>query len=109
LERAAAVGERLRRHLLDLQAEFPLIGDVRGLGAMLLMELVKDRADKTPAAEETLQLTQEAFRRGLVAIRAGLYSSGIRFLPPLNITDEQLDEGMAVMAEALRAVESSRR
>lgn len=109
LERAAAVGERLRRHLLDLQAEFPLIGDVRGLGAMLLMELVKDRADKTPAAEETLQLTQEAFQRGLVAIRAGLYSNGIRFLPPLNITDEQLDEGMAVMAEALRAVESSRR
>lgn len=109
LQHAEAVGARFRQHLLDLQAEIPLIGDVRGLGAMMLMELVKDRQTKTPAADETLQLTQEAFQRGLIAIRAGLYSNGIRFLPPLNISDAEIDEGMAVIGEALRVVESSRR
>lgn len=109
LRRAGEVGARIRQHLLDLQAEIPLIGDVRGLGAMMLMELVKDRAARTPAADETLALTQAAFRRGLIAIRAGLYSNGIRFLPPLNITDDQIDEGMAVIGEALREVESARR
>lgn len=109
LKRADEVGARIRRWLLDLQAEIPLIGDVRGLGAMMLMELVKDRETKTPAPDETLQLTQEAFKRGLVAIRAGLYSNGIRFLPPLNISDAEIDEGMAVIGESLRVVESSRR
>jgi 4-aminobutyrate aminotransferase/(S)-3-amino-2-methylpropionate transaminase len=109
LQRATEVGGRIRQHLLDLQAEIPLIGDVRGLGAMMLMELVKDRELKTPAADETLQLTQECFTRGLIAIRAGLYSNCIRFLPPLNITDEQIDEGMEVIAEVSRVVESRRR
>jgi 4-aminobutyrate aminotransferase / (S)-3-amino-2-methylpropionate transaminase / 5-aminovalerate transaminase len=109
LERATQVGARIREHLLDLQAETPLIGDVRGLGAMMLMELVKDRDLKTPASDETLQVTNECFKRGLVAIRAGLFSNCIRFLPPLNISDEQIDEGMAVIGEALRTVEGARR
>ncbi len=109
LERANQIGARIREHLLDLQAEIPLIGDVRGLGAMMLTELVKDRDLKTPASDETLQVTTECFKRGLIAIRAGLFSNCIRFLPPLNISDEQVDEGMGVIAEAIRIVESSRR
>jgi len=109
LERATQVGARIREHLLDYQAEIPLIGDVRGLGAMMLMELVKDRDLKIPASDETLQVTNECFKRGLVAIRAGLFSNCIRFLPPLNISDEQIDEGMAVIGEALRVVEGARR
>lgn len=109
LERATQVGARIREHLLDCQAEIPLIGDVRGLGPMMLMELVKDRDLKTPAPDETLQVTNECFKRGLVAIRAGLFSNCIRFLPPLNISDEQIDEGMAVIGEALRTVEGARR
>jgi 4-aminobutyrate aminotransferase / (S)-3-amino-2-methylpropionate transaminase / 5-aminovalerate transaminase len=108
LSRAQTVGERLRQHLLDMQAEMPLIGDVRGLGPMLLMELVTDRDAKTPAAQETLQVTQEALKRGVICIRAGLYSNCIRFLPPLNIPDDQLDEALSVVAEAVRAVEISR-
>jgi 4-aminobutyrate aminotransferase/(S)-3-amino-2-methylpropionate transaminase len=108
LKRAEQVGARMRRHLLDLQADVPLVGDVRGLGAMILMELVTDPIAKTPAAQETLQVTLEAFKRGVVCIRAGLYSNCVRFLPPLNISDEQLDEGMNVIAEAVRAVEASR-
>jgi 4-aminobutyrate aminotransferase / (S)-3-amino-2-methylpropionate transaminase / 5-aminovalerate transaminase len=109
LERATQVGARIREHLMDFQAETALIGDVRGLGAMMLMELVKDRDLKNPASDETLQVTNECFKRGLVAIRAGLFSNCIRFLPPLNITDEQIDEGMGVIGEALREVESARR
>jgi 4-aminobutyrate aminotransferase/(S)-3-amino-2-methylpropionate transaminase len=104
LARARQVGERFRSHLLALQEEFALIGDVRGLGPMLLMELVTDRETKTPATHETMLVTQAAFRRGLIAIRAGLYSSCVRFLPPLNITDDQIDEGMAVIREALLEV-----
>jgi 4-aminobutyrate aminotransferase / (S)-3-amino-2-methylpropionate transaminase / 5-aminovalerate transaminase len=101
LARARQVGERFRSHLLALQEEFPLIGDVRGLGSMVLMELVTNREAKTPATNETMLVTQAAFRRGLIAIRAGLYSNCVRFLPPLNITDEQIDEGMGVLREAL--------
>ncbi|HLU11500.1 MAG TPA: aminotransferase class III-fold pyridoxal phosphate-dependent enzyme, partial [Oceanobacillus sp.] len=98
----------LRHHLLNLQREIPLIGDVRGLGAMMLMELVTNPLTKAPAAQETLQVAAEALKRGVICMRAGLHANGIRFLPPLTITDEQIDEGMNVIAEALRAVESSR-
>jgi 4-aminobutyrate aminotransferase/(S)-3-amino-2-methylpropionate transaminase len=108
LNRALAVGDRMRQHLLDMQAEMPLIGDVRGIGPMLLMELVADRDTKAPAAQETLQVTLEALQRGVICIRAGLLSNCIRFLPPLNIPDDQLDEGLGVVAEAVRAVEISR-
>jgi 4-aminobutyrate aminotransferase / (S)-3-amino-2-methylpropionate transaminase / 5-aminovalerate transaminase len=103
------MGELMKQHLLDLQAEVSLIGDVRGLGSMLLMELVKDRDTKVPAPDETLLMTQECLKRGLIAIRSGLYGNCIRFLPPLNITDDQVDEAMGVIAEALRVVETSRR
>lgn len=104
LARARQVGERFRSHLLALQEEFALIGDVRGLGSMVLMELVTNRETKTPATNETMLVTQAAFRRGLIAIRAGLYSNCVRFLPPLTITDEQIDEGMGVLREALLEV-----
>ena len=109
LQRATEVGERMREHLLELQADVPMIGDVRGLGSMLLIELVKDPVSKTPALDEVPQIVNEAFKRGLVIIRAGLYSNCIRFLPPLNITDEQVDEAMAIIAEALHVVETQRR
>jgi len=102
LQRAQAVGERIRGHLLNIQKETPMVGDVRGLGAMLAMELVRDPEKKTPAVEETLQITQETLKRGLITIRAGLYSNCVRFLPPLNISDEQLDEGMAIVAQAVK-------
>ncbi len=109
LERATQIGDRIRQHLLDLEAEVPLIGNVRGLGPMMLMELVRDRDLKTPAPDETLLLTQECLKRGLIAIRSGLYSNCIRFLPPLNVTDEQVDEAMGIIADALRVVETQRR
>lgn len=105
LQRAEAVGNRLRQHLVNLDRESTLIDDVRGLGPMLLMELVTNPLSKTPAPQQTLDLINEALRRGVVGMRAGLYSNCVRFLPPLNITDEQIDEGMAVIANAARSVE----
>jgi 4-aminobutyrate aminotransferase/(S)-3-amino-2-methylpropionate transaminase len=105
LQRAIAVGERMRAHLVDIDRESTLVDTVRGLGPMLLMELVTDTIAKTPAPQQTVEIVNEALARGVVTLRAGLYSNCIRFLPPLNITDEQIDEGMAVIQEAVRAVE----
>jgi 4-aminobutyrate aminotransferase/(S)-3-amino-2-methylpropionate transaminase len=104
LQRANAVGDRLRGHLLRLQEEIELIGDVRGLGPMLLAEFVLDRATKAPATAYTLPITQHALQGGVVTMRAGIYANGLRFLPPLNITDDQLDEAMSVVGAAIRTV-----
>jgi 4-aminobutyrate aminotransferase/(S)-3-amino-2-methylpropionate transaminase len=95
----------MRQHLDSLDRESTLVDDVRGLGPMLLIELVSNPLSKNPAAPQTLEIINESLRRGVVAIRAGLYSNCIRFLPPLNITDDQIDEGMAVIANAVRVIE----
>ena len=105
LARAEAVGARMRQHLISLDRESTLVDDVRGLGPMLLMELVTNPLSKNPAPQQTLEIINESLKRGLVAIRAGLYSNCVRFLPPLDITDEQIDEGMTVIADAVRAIE----
>jgi 4-aminobutyrate aminotransferase/(S)-3-amino-2-methylpropionate transaminase len=102
LRRAGEVGDRMCHHLMDLHHDSELVGDVRGLGAMVLMELVEDRATKTPAAQATLDVTTEALKRGVICIRAGLYSNCVRFLPPLTISDEQIDEAFGVVREALQ-------
>jgi 4-aminobutyrate aminotransferase/(S)-3-amino-2-methylpropionate transaminase len=103
LKRATEVGERMKTHLLAIQKENGVVGDVRGLGPMLIIEFVKDKVAKTPmATEDILKVTGEALRRGLIVLRAGLYTNCIRLLPPLNMTDEQIDEGMKIFAEAVR-------
>lgn len=104
LTRAAEIGDQLRQHLLNLQTQFPLIGDVRGLGPMLVMEMVADRQQKTPAPAETSQINAETLKRGLITIRAGLYSNCVRLLPPLNITDAQIDEAVAILQESIEVV-----
>lgn len=103
LQRANAVGDRLRGHLLRLQEEVEMIGDVRGIGPMLLAEFVLNRETKAPATAYTLPVVQEALLGGVVTMRAGLYTNGLRFLPPLNITDAQLDEAFSVVAAAIRS------
>ncbi|HVU14713.1 MAG TPA: 4-aminobutyrate--2-oxoglutarate transaminase [Phototrophicaceae bacterium] len=105
LQRANEVGARIRQHLDRLDKESVLVDNVRGLGPMLLVELVTNPLTKNPAAQQTLDIINEALRRGVVAMRAGLYSNCIRFLPPLNITDEQIDEGLGVIIDAVRVVE----
>ena len=109
LARATAVGERMRGHLEAIQAEHPeLVGDVRGLGPMLVMELVTDAASKTPDPDATVAVTLGTLERGVITIRAGLYSNCVRFLPPLDIDDEEIDEAMAVVADAVRSAAKER-
>lgn len=105
LARSAQIGRHMRYHLEGLQAQYPdRIGDVRGLGAMLAMEMVSDAASKTPDMATTGAITAATVARGLITIRAGLYSNCVRFLPPLTVTDEQIDEAMGVLGEALKEV-----
>lgn len=102
LKRAEAIGSVLRESLLEWKEKFSLVGDVRGLGPMMLVEFVRDRTTKEPAPDETLQIIRRAVGKGLILIRAGLYSNCIRFMPPLTITDEQLAEGLSVLESAIR-------
>lgn len=105
LTRANEVGDRIRAGLLALQAQYPdRIGDVRGLGPMLAMEIVKDASSRVPDMESTGAINAATLNRGLITIRAGLYSNCVRFLPPLNMTDEQIDEGLAILGEACAEV-----
>ncbi len=105
LARANEVGERLRGHLEQIAADNPgFVGDVRGVGPMLVMEIVKDAAAKTPWMEATAEITAETVRRGVITIRAGLFSNCVRFLPPLVISDAELDEAMAVVAAVVADV-----
>ena len=102
LARAVAVGQRLRGHLQQIQAAHPqIVGDVRGLGPMLAMEIVKDAASKAPDMDTTAKITAGTLARGLITIRAGLYSNCIRLLPPLTVTDAEIDEAMGILATAV--------
>ena len=105
LDRVVDLGSHLRGHLAQLKRRYPnLIGDVRGLGAMLAMEIVKDPITKEPNMDATAAICQETLKRGLITIRAGLYSNCVRFLPPLTLSDAELDEGIDVLFAAVDAV-----
>ena len=106
LTRSAEIGTQLRKRLAQIQADHPhLVGDVRGLGSMLVMEIVKDPETKEPWMEATAQITAETVKRGVITIRAGLHSNCVRFLPPLVITDSQLGEALDVVAAAVAATD----
>lgn len=102
--RAERIGVAVLARLRDLQSRWPCIGEVRGLGAMVAMELVKDRRPEAPDAELTKALVQAAGRRGLVLLSCGVYSNVIRFLMPLTIPDAVLAEGLAILEAALEDV-----
>jgi 4-aminobutyrate aminotransferase/(S)-3-amino-2-methylpropionate transaminase len=103
LSRANELGERFQRRAREWQRRWPIVGDVRGLGGMQAIELVKAQETKTPAAEETKQITQYCYEHGLITITAGTYSNVIRILVPLVATNEQMDEGLDVLESALAA------
>ena len=104
LERAQAIGRRVGARVAKWKERFPLLGDVRGLGAMWGIELVKDAATKAPAKEETTAVAKACYERGLVTITAGTYGNVIRTLMPLVIRDEELEEGLDVLEAALASV-----
>jgi 4-aminobutyrate aminotransferase / (S)-3-amino-2-methylpropionate transaminase / 5-aminovalerate transaminase len=102
--RASVLGETIRARMEAWQERFPQIGDVRGLGAMLAIELVKDPATKEPDAGLATAVVEEAARSGLLLLKSGIYSNCIRVLSPLTLSDAELDEALAVWEQALEAV-----
>jgi 4-aminobutyrate aminotransferase / (S)-3-amino-2-methylpropionate transaminase / 5-aminovalerate transaminase len=103
-ERAAHLGRKLEDRLRRSAERFPLIGDVRGLGAMQAIELVLDRSTREPAKEKTTQIVQHARERGLLLLPTGTFGNVIRFLMPLTIDDGALDEGFAVLEQSIQLV-----
>jgi 4-aminobutyrate aminotransferase / (S)-3-amino-2-methylpropionate transaminase / 5-aminovalerate transaminase len=101
VERAAQIGDTIRERMQTWQQRWPEIGDVRGLGAMLAIELVEDTATKRPATDLATKVVEAAAERGLLLLKSGIYSNCIRVLVPLVITDAQLDEALSVWEEAL--------
>ena len=106
--RAGALGERFRKRATKWQAQWELVGDVRGVGAMQALELVRSKTTREPADEETQRVAQYCYEHGLVMITAGSYSNVIRLLMPLVITDAQMDEAMDVLEAALDHVAEKR-
>ncbi|MDD5647295.1 MAG: aminotransferase class III-fold pyridoxal phosphate-dependent enzyme, partial [Candidatus Bipolaricaulis sp.] len=100
LQRAVHVGDRIRAGFRRIADRFDVVGDVRGLGAMVAMELVTDRATKEPAKELTGRIATLAARSGAIFPTAGLSGNVLRVLVSLVITDEQIDEGMDILEEA---------
>ena len=104
VERAQLLGAAVRARMLDWQARWPRIGDVRGLGAMLAIELVRDPLTKEPAPELVGRIVEEALQRGLLLLKAGVDGNCIRVLCPLTTTDAELDDGLRAWEEALAVV-----
>lgn len=102
-QRGQEIGEKVMDHFERLTEKFDCIGDIRGLGAMCAMEIVKDRDSKEPAKDLTNSIIKEANRRGLLLFSAGVYSNVLRLLMPLVITDEQLEEGLNILEQAIEA------
>src|SRR5271165_5679091 len=100
--RAARVGQKMHSRLESLAKEFSCIGDVRGLGAMVAFELVKDAKTKEPDAELTASILAHAEKRGLILLSCGTSANVVRLLSPLTIPDAILDEGLAILSEAVR-------
>ncbi len=104
LERGARLGERLPAGLREIAARQPAIGEVRGLGPMVAIELLADgRADR-PDADLTRRLMAEAARRGLILLSCGIYGNVIRILVPLTASDALIDEGLKILSDSLEAV-----
>jgi 4-aminobutyrate aminotransferase/(S)-3-amino-2-methylpropionate transaminase len=101
--RAQRSGDRVKSRFRQWADQFPCIGDVRGLGAMVGMELVTDRESRTPDKALTARILTGALERGLVLLSAGTFGNVIRVLAPLTADDEVIDEGLGVMGAALEA------
>jgi 4-aminobutyrate aminotransferase/(S)-3-amino-2-methylpropionate transaminase len=102
--RANELGTKFQDRARKWQKVWPLVGDVRGLGAMQAIELVRSPETREPAPEETKQIMDYCYKHGLIALTAGSYSNVVRLLVPLVISDEQMDEGLDVLEAALYSV-----
>jgi 4-aminobutyrate aminotransferase/(S)-3-amino-2-methylpropionate transaminase len=105
LAHARRLGEVMRDVMTAWQAQWPIVGDVRGLGPMMLVEFVRSRDGKEPLSpDETLQVVRHAVANGVVVMRAGLHSNCVRLLPPLTMKEDMLREGLTALADAIQTV-----
>ncbi len=103
---AGQTGDYLLGRLQELQQLHPLIGDVRGLGLMLGLETVRDRATKEPADREMAKIVYRAFELGLIVFYGGIYSNVMEITPPLVMSEAEVDEGVAILDQAIGEVEA---
>ena len=108
-DRAARLGERFATRARDWQNRWPIVGEVRGLGAMQAVELVRSKETREPAAEETKHIARYCYEHGLIVLTTGSYSNVIRLLMPLVIMDAEFDEGLAVLEAAFESVAAGSR
>jgi 4-aminobutyrate aminotransferase/(S)-3-amino-2-methylpropionate transaminase len=104
LERAQHLGTLIQHRLQEMQERHPAIGEVRGIGPMAALELVRNRETKEPASEETLRLIKRCHSNGLVIIRAGIYDNVVRILVPLTAPEEIVHRGLDILEDSLEAV-----
>ena len=102
-ERAARIGSVVEERMRTWAQDHAIVGDVRALGAMVGMELVRDRTTKEPADKETATILAGAREKGLIILRCGVHHNVVRTLMPLTIPDEQLEEGLDILGAALGA------
>ena len=102
--RAFSLGERFRERAECWSEHFPIIGDIRGLGAMQAIELVNDRQSRTPASEDAVRLIRNCYENGVILVPAGSYGNVVRLLMPLVITDDQFEEALAVIEDGLESI-----
>ncbi|MEX0799746.1 MAG: 4-aminobutyrate--2-oxoglutarate transaminase [Dehalococcoidia bacterium] len=106
--RAAEIGARVTARFHEMQERYQVIGDVRGLGAMVAMELVRDRVSKEPATEAAATVVRRCYESGLLVLKSGADANVLRTLMPLVITDDQLDEGLNILDGALAEADAGR-
>ncbi|WP_299429220.1 4-aminobutyrate--2-oxoglutarate transaminase [uncultured Meiothermus sp.] len=102
LERASQIERVVRETFEPMKNEIPVLGDVRGVGAMMALEFVKNPITKEPWQEFAMETIKRASKQGVILIRAGLYTNCVRFLPALDIPQEMLREALGVVADAIR-------
>ncbi|MCQ4638593.1 4-aminobutyrate--2-oxoglutarate transaminase [Anaerovorax odorimutans] len=106
--KARHIGDVTMKRFLEMKEKYQIIGDVRGVGAMLVLEFVQDRGTKEPAKTETKAIINECMRNGLVVLGAGVRDNCIRFLMPLVITDEQIAAGLDILEKAIAKIDAER-
>ncbi|NDD29615.1 MAG: 4-aminobutyrate--2-oxoglutarate transaminase, partial [Proteobacteria bacterium] len=104
LDRSREIGKRMMTRFQAMREKHPLIGDVRGLGAMVAIELVSDREKRTPAKEQTSKVIKKAYERGLLLLKAGVHDNVVRTLVPLVADDRTIDDGLDIIDDCLAAV-----
>ena len=106
LQKVTENGEYFKKQLLELQTRHELIGDVRGKGLILGVELVEDRVTKEPAAVKTAAICYRAYELGLIVFYVGVHGNVIEITPPLNIDKAEIDQAVAILEQAFKDVEA---